>query len=284
MQRQAWLAGFVAGLLVAFAPSCGGATCNAMNCSMGCCDSMGKCQAGTQPSACGKGGAACGACAPGQACTLQICGGPMGTGGGSGGSGGGFSAGGGSAGGAAGGSAMDAGCRDYGDIDLNETFSAALNVGEPDSGLEGFEWWDVYLPLEGATPAKTDTFVAELYFETADGPPMFPYAGALATNTNFSNCTACFTASIGCDDMGENCDGEYLATSGNYNMTAGTRRLDAGVFNGEGTNLTFRKWNFTSDRPSGSECFTVGTFRFRGVWPDPPEDGGTRDGGTRDGG
>lgn len=208
----------------------------------------------------------------------------MGTGGGSGGSGGGFSAGGGSAGGAAGGSAMDAGCRDYGDIDLNETFSAALNVGEPDSGLEGFEWWDVYLPLEGATPAKTDTFVAELYFETADGPPMFPYAGALATNTNFSNCTACFTASIGCDDMGENCDGEYLATSGNYNMTAGTRRLDAGVFNGEGTNLTFRKWNFTSDRPSGSECFTVGTFRFRGVWPDPPEDGGTRDGGTRDGG
>lgn len=276
------LLGFLLGVVVAVAPSCGAGACNAMNCSTGCCDSMGKCQAGTTPSACGKGGAMCGACAPGQACTLQICGGPMGMAGGSAGTGGGFT---GTGGGAAGGGAMDAGCMDFGDIDLMEDVSGSFNVGVDGGDLEGFEWWDSFMALE-APMMRTDTFLTEFYFETVDGPPMLPYAGMLATNTNYVNCTACFQASLGCDDNLENCAGEYLATSGGYNFTAATRNVDAGVFIGEGTNLVFRKWNFTSDRPDGTACFTVGSFKFRAVWPDPPAptDAGATDGGATDAG
>ncbi|MDP1923105.1 MAG: hypothetical protein Q8L14_43075 [Myxococcales bacterium] len=279
------LIGFGFGVLVAFAPSCGGGTCNATNCSTGCCDSMNRCQPGTTATVCGKAGAACGACAPGQACTLQICGGPMGTGGGSGGTGGGFAA----AGGAAGGSTvMDAGCMDFGDIDVMEDVFGSFNVGEPDGGLEGFEWWYSSIGLE-APMNRVDFFDTELYFETVDGPPTFPYAGNLPANTNYTRCIECFVAYLGCDDNGENCDGEYLATAGSYSFTAGTRREDAGVFIGGGTNLVFRKWNLETDRPNGSACFTVGDLKFRGVWPDAPVDAGVvdagaRDAGTRDGG
>lgn len=275
------LVGFLFGVLVAVAPSCGAGACNASSCPAGCCDAMGKCQPGTTPSVCGKGGATCGACAPGQACTLQICGGPMGTGGGSAGTGGGFAAAGGSAGGAAsaGGSAMaDAGCMDFGDIDLMEDVSGSFNVGEPDGGLEGYEWWASDLALE-APQNRIDLFLSELWFETADGPPTFPHAGNLAANTTFRNCLECFQAYLGCDENGENCAGEYLATSGSYSFTAGTRREDAGVFIGGGTNLVYRKWNFDTDRPDGTACFTVGNLKFRTVWPDAPVDAGVRDGG-----
>lgn len=280
------LIGFGLGVLVAFAPSCGGGTCNATNCSTGCCDSMNRCQPGTTATVCGKAGAACGACAPGQACTLQICGGPMGTGGGSAGTGGGFAAAGGSAGGAA---VMDAGCMDFGDIDVMEDVAGSFNVGEPDGGLEGFEWWYSSIGLE-APMNRVDFFDTELYFETVDGPPTFPYAGNIPANTNYTRCTECFVAYLGCDDTGANCEGEYLATAGSYSFTAGTRKEDAGVFIGGGTNLVFRKWNLETDRPNGSACFTVGDLKFRAVWPDAPVDAGVvvdagvRDAGMRDGG
>ncbi|MBL8936550.1 MAG: hypothetical protein JNM69_18475 [Archangium sp.] len=272
--------GFLVGAAVAVAPSCGGGACNAMNCANGCCDSTGKCQAGTTPAACGKGGVTCGACAPGQACTLQICGGPMGTGGGSANTGGGFASAGGSAGGTA-----DAGlnCMDYGEIDLMEDVEGSFNIGDPDGGLAGFEWWDAFQALE-APANRVDTFTAELYFETANGPPTFPYAGNLPLDTDFGSCDSCFSASLGCDDNLDNCEGDYLATSGSYNFTAGTRRTDAGVFVGEGRNLIFRRWNFASDRPSGTACFTVSKLTFRGVWPDAPVDAGLVDAGVVDAG
>lgn len=275
-----FLVGFVMGALMALTPSCGGGACNAMNCANGCCDSTGKCQAGTTPAACGKGGVMCGACAPGQACTLQICGGPMGTGGGSANTGGGFASAGGSAGGTA-----DAGlnCTDYGEIDLMEDVEGSFNIGEDGGNLEGFEWWDAFQALE-APMMRVDTFTSELYFETANGPPTFPYAGNLPVDTDFGSCDACFSASLGCDDNLDNCAGDYLATSGTYNFTSGTRRVDAGVFIGEGRNLIFRKWNFASDRPNGSACFTVSKLTFRGVWSDAPVDAGVVDAGAVDAG
>lgn len=275
-----FLVGFLAGALAALTPSCGAGACNATNCANGCCDSTGKCQAGTTPAACGKGGAMCGACAPGQGCTLQICGGPMGTGGGSANTGGGFVSAGGSAGGTA-----DAGlnCMDYGEIDLMEDVEGSFNIGEPDSGLAGFEWWDAFQALE-APANRVDTFTAELYFETANGPPTFPYAGNLPLDTDFGSCDSCFSASLGCDDNLDNCAGDYLATSGTYNFTAGTRRTDAGVFIGEGRNLVFRKWNFAADKANGTACFTVSKLTFRGVWPGAPIDAGVVDAGSVDAG
>jgi hypothetical protein len=270
------LIGFGLGVLVAFAPSCGGGTCNATNCSTGCCDSMNRCQPGTTAAVCGKGGAACGACAPGQGCTLQICGGPMGTGGG----GGGFS----SDSGSGGGSAMDAGaCMDFGDIDVMEDVSGSFTVGDLDGGFAGFEWWSSNVGLE-APMNRVDFFESELYFETADGPPAFPYAGNIPANTNYTRCTECFVAYLGCDDNGENCAGEYLATAGSYAFSSATRKEDAGVFIGSATNLVFRKWNLEADRPNGSTCFTVGDLKFRAVWPDPPADGGVVDAGSIDAG
>ncbi|MBE2254166.1 MAG: hypothetical protein IAE78_31850 [Myxococcus sp.] len=44
------LVGFLFGVLVAVAPSCGAGACNASSCPAGCCDAMGKCQPGTTPS------------------------------------------------------------------------------------------------------------------------------------------------------------------------------------------------------------------------------------------
>ncbi|MEW5743517.1 MAG: hypothetical protein AB1938_31690, partial [Myxococcota bacterium] len=65
--------------------------CSASSCN-GCCDAAGVCQTGVLPEACGTGGLACFACAPGQTCQFGVCitstigGGP---GGGTGGGGGG---------------------------------------------------------------------------------------------------------------------------------------------------------------------------------------------------
>lgn len=199
----------------------------------------------------------------------------------------------------AGGGAVDAGaCMDFGDIDVMEDVGGSFNIGEPDGGSEGFEWWFSSVGLE-APMNRVDLFTTELYFKTADGPPTFPYAGNLPANTNYTRCRECFVAYLGCDDEGANCADEYLATAGSYSFTAGTRREDAGVFVGSGTNLVFRKWDFEADRANGAACFTVGELKFRGVWPDAPVDAGVvdsgvvdagrvdagaRDAGTRDGG
>lgn len=218
-------------------------------------------------------------------------------GGGSSGTGGGFSSGGGSAGGSAGGAADAGGCMEYGEIDFGaDPLVGSFSVGEPDSGLEGFEWWSADVALE-APMMRTDFLTAELYFETADGPPALPYSGDLPANTSFGSCYECFWGSLGCDDQGENCTGDYLATAGHFEFTTATRDVNVGEFVGTATNLTFRKWNFTSDRPNGTECFTVSKFHFRGVWPErlpdgglPPTDAGaamdagSTDAGVRDGG
>jgi hypothetical protein len=165
-------------------------------------------------------------------------------------------------------------CTDYGDIDFGtDPFPGGFNVGDPDGGLAGFEWWATEVGVE-APMSRTDFFSAELYFETDTGPPALPHAGNLPVNTTNATCNECFYAYLGCDDQGENCTGEYLATSGRYEFTTATRNEAAGQFIGTGTNLTFRKWNFTSDRPSGAECLTVSRFHFRGVWPEPVPDGG----------
>jgi hypothetical protein len=282
MKPSALLFGLLAGLLLAVVPSCGASTCNATSCGMGCCDGMGRCQAGTMPSACGKGGMSCSACAPGQSCTQQICGGPMATGGGAGG---GFTAAGGSAGGMAGGSAMDSGCPLVDDVIVNEPAFAAFSVGEPDSGLEDFEWWSTEVGFEEQGPSY-DFFTAELYFEKAEGPPMFPYAGTLPAMVTNSNCTECFYASLGCDDEGDNCTrGSYLARAGSYAFARGTRNVDAGVFQAAGTNLVFEEWNFGADRAvQGGRCFTVPRLSFGGSWPDDAADGGPLDGGRSDAG
>ncbi|MDX2010923.1 MAG: hypothetical protein SFW67_12060 [Myxococcaceae bacterium] len=278
MKSHALAVGVLAVFFLAIAPSCGPATCSATSCAMGCCDSMGRCQAGTMQSACGKEGMACAACAPGQACTLQICGGPMAAGGGSGG---GFMAAGGNAGGVAGGSAaMDSGCPVVDDVVVNEPAFASFNVGEPDSGLEDFDWWSTEVGFEEPGPTY-DFFTAELYFAKVDGPPMFPYAGTLPAMVTNGNCTECFYAALGCNEDGENCTrGSYLARAGAYDFARGTRNEAAGSFQAAGTNLVFEEWNFGADRAvQGGRCFTVPRLSFGGTWPDAPADGGAGDAG-----
>jgi hypothetical protein len=53
--------------------SCGSETCNATTCPAGCCSSDGQCLLGTSKASCGKGGAACAACAAAETCTNQAC-------------------------------------------------------------------------------------------------------------------------------------------------------------------------------------------------------------------
>jgi hypothetical protein len=49
------------------------AACNPHVCPQGCCEANGVCTAGSSPSACGSGGAACEACPQGQICQMQRC-------------------------------------------------------------------------------------------------------------------------------------------------------------------------------------------------------------------
>ncbi|MDP1827472.1 MAG: hypothetical protein Q8L48_29650 [Archangium sp.] len=60
-------------------------TCSPSTCATGCCDSAGECQPGTQTSACGASGFACGVCGAGQACGAGQCLGSAGSGGSGGG-------------------------------------------------------------------------------------------------------------------------------------------------------------------------------------------------------
>lgn len=251
---------------------------------------MGRCQPGTLQSVCGKGGVMCGACAPGQACTQQLCGGPgaVGTGGGFV-AGGGFPSGGGTAGGASGGAAAggtagglgssDGGCSTYPDIEAPDVFGE-FTIGAPDSGLADFNWWTAEASLDSDTPTRFDFFKAELYFEKRAGPPTFPRAGTLRTGLTFELCEECFSASLGCNDEGGDCRADFLAVQGDYDFRAGTRSVDAGVFEGRGLNLTFRRWDFDRDEPLGTECFVVSEFSFRATWPDTSPDGGFDAGAT----
>ncbi len=189
-----------------------------------------------------------------------------------------------SAGGSAGGVAMDAGCPVVDDVVVNEPLSAEFLVGDPDGGLAGFEWWTTGVSYEESN--RFDEFTAELYFETADGPPTFPYAGTLASDVTNRNCTECFYASLDCDDQGDDCrGGSYLARAGAYDFARGTRNVDAGTFQAGGTNLVFEEWNFGADRAvQGGRCFTVRRLSIGGTWPEAPADAGPTDGGRTDAG
>lgn len=77
-------AGFVLGT------ACGPAGSKCATTCLGCCDTAGVCQAGSQFNACGQGGSACRSCSSTETCSLNIC-----SSSGSGGSGGGVTGGGG---------------------------------------------------------------------------------------------------------------------------------------------------------------------------------------------
>lgn len=103
------IAGFVIGVVMAVAPSCGTTkACSSTTCSTGCCDAKGECQSGTSNGACGQLGGTCQICQIAQACSLGTCaqtngnGGGTNNGGGTGGSGGGAVTGGGTGGGGGG--------------------------------------------------------------------------------------------------------------------------------------------------------------------------------------
>jgi hypothetical protein len=102
--KQAFLSGILAGLVVAWFPSCGAAArCDATTCATGCCDANQQCRPGTALDACGKGGATCAACTGTSTCSVNAC--SAGAGGGAGGGATGGGSGGGTAGGGSGGSA-----------------------------------------------------------------------------------------------------------------------------------------------------------------------------------
>lgn len=65
------LLGAAIGFMAALTPACT-RPCSE-TCKTGCCDTMGKCQAGNAPEACGNNAASCQACGTGQACTDQAC-------------------------------------------------------------------------------------------------------------------------------------------------------------------------------------------------------------------
>lgn len=130
----------------------------------------------------------------------------------------------------------------------------------------GLEFWTANVPLV-TTNNRFNFFVSELYQQ----PPnrvTFPFGGAMPANTNFMNCQVCLQAAIGCDQMGNGCQGQFLATSGTFNFTEGTQSPDAGRFVGSVTNVTYREWNFGTDVPAASgACFTVPTVSFTAFWP-----------------
>ena len=106
--RTLWLISLIS-LSSLFAASCTTNACSASTCS-GCCDTSGRCQTGSEPTACGAGGLVCSPCALGLGCNLGQCvpqaqsGGGTGTGGGTAtgggtGTGGGTATGGGTGGG-----------------------------------------------------------------------------------------------------------------------------------------------------------------------------------------
>lgn len=75
MQNLRWVtAGFVIGVVVALAPSCGSTKprCGPSNCG-GCCDAQGVCQSAQTNLACGLNGAACTQCPLDQACQAGTC-------------------------------------------------------------------------------------------------------------------------------------------------------------------------------------------------------------------
>lgn len=84
----------VAVVTVGSLSACSKPACDRSNCSVGCCDASGTCQAGNTANACGIGGNTCTTCQFTQSCMQGACfggntGGSGGTGGGSGGTGGG---------------------------------------------------------------------------------------------------------------------------------------------------------------------------------------------------
>lgn len=192
-----------------------------------------------------------------------------GTGGGisaGGGSTGGGSTGGGSAGGTGGGSASsDAGCTALAAIAPPSDRPGNYTIGSGNSA--GLEWWTSQVALSNQGGTLFSFFITELYQQ----PPTlvtFPFTGQIPANTNYQNCQVCLQAALGCDRMGNNCQGEFLATSGTFNFTEGTMSPDAGRFVGSVTNLTYRQWNFMADMPTANgTCFTVPSLSFTAVWP-----------------
>ncbi|MBL8917353.1 MAG: hypothetical protein JNJ54_00710 [Myxococcaceae bacterium] len=193
-----------------------------------------------------------------------------GTGGGlsatGGGATGGGSTGGGSAGGSAGGAASsDGGCTAISAIAPPSSVFGSYTIGSGNNA--GLEWWTSQIATTNQAGTLVSFFISELYQQ----PPMlvtFPFTGAMPANTNYQNCQVCLQAALGCDRMGNNCQGEFLATSGNFSFTEGTMSPDAGRFVGAVTNVTYRQWNFMADMPAANgTCFTVPSISFTGVWP-----------------
>lgn len=138
--------------------------CSATTCPTGCCDTAGRCQAGTSLTACGLGGRSCMGCPVGQMCLQGLCsvtvvtgggsGGGTSTGGGDGGgsatsggsaTGGGSSTGGGSAtgGGATGGGAATGGGTQTGGG------GAVIEIVPPSASIEEFDRIDVSARVVG---------------------------------------------------------------------------------------------------------------------------------------
>lgn len=208
-----------------------------------------------------------------------------------GGAGGGVAVGGGRAGGQGGGSgggtAMDAGqgdggCPPFAPITPGGVVPGLFTVGTGNQA--GLQWWSTTIGAVGQS-GRVSLFQSELYQQ--DGAPVvFPFeVPSLRPDLNFQNCQVCFQAALGCDMNGNNCSGLYLATSGAFSFDAGVANPDAGTFVAVGTNVTYREWDFSADRPASATCFVVPTISFTATWsfPGPSTDGGaTTDAGAID--
>lgn len=206
--------------------------------------------------------------------------------------GGSSSTGGGSVGGGTAGQGMGGGTADSGvDAGLSCT---TFNAIAPPFDVPGvftagstnnpnLEWWTSSIPLTAPNNRLT-LFNSELY-QVAQQRVTFPLTYVLQPGLNYDNCEVCFQASLSCDDMGRNCQAEFLATSGSFEFSEGTLSVDAGRFSGRGTNVLYRAWDYTNDRPASDTCFVVPSISFNSYWPYAlPDAGVMTDGGQLDGG
>lgn len=177
---------------------------------------------------------------------------------------------------AGGSAAADAGCTPFSAIVATGNIPGGYTIG---TGMNaGFEWWSSVMGAQTST-GRVNLFVSELWHQPANMAVTFPFTGMIPAGTTYGNCGVCLQAALGCDTMGNNCQAEYLATSGSFNFTEGVRSPDAGTFAGSATAITYRHWDYMNDQAASSACFTVPSLSFRAVWPIVIPDAGSPDGG-----
>jgi hypothetical protein len=289
MGRRFAVLGFVMGVVVSLAPSCGPTRCGAATCPSGCCDPSGLCKPGTDQAVCGKGGATCQVCAATTTCSAQRCMSPLGAGGGAGSAGGtggsslaGGSAasGGGSAGGNGGGAAGVGGGSAGGAApgDAGITCAARFNALAPanpiaggyllaaDGGV-GVHFVGLNLTITGGAFPR-GTIDARLVNQDPATPVVLPFTGTFEALTPTDVVVPSSSFSLGCDAAFMNCGADYVAVQGGFSITSATDDPAMGTFVGSYTTVRYDRFDRASSRLIvDGGCIELQAFTFSAFWP-----------------